>query len=80
MSRVAVVQLRASVHKDENLKAAISYIKEAKSKKADLVAIRGYTDDIRSGYAWRLDTQIRIVRKLLLVTTVTLRNCSSCFR
>jgi len=37
MSRVAVVQLRASVHKDENLKVAIGYIKEAKSKKADLV-------------------------------------------
>jgi len=38
MSRVAVVQLRASEHKDENLKAAIGYIKEAKSKNADLVA------------------------------------------
>ena len=38
MSRVAVVQLRASVHKDENLKVAIGYIKEAKSKSADLVA------------------------------------------
>ena len=37
MSRVALVQLRASVHKDENLKVAIGYIKEAKSKEADLV-------------------------------------------
>ncbi|MGH9879648.1 MAG: nitrilase-related carbon-nitrogen hydrolase, partial [Nitrososphaerales archaeon] len=38
MSRVAVVQLRASEHKDENLKISIGYIKEAKSKNADLVA------------------------------------------
>ena len=37
MSRIALVQLRASVHKDENLKVAIDYIKEAKSKKVDLV-------------------------------------------
>lgn len=38
MSRVAVVQLRASEHKDENLKISIGCIKEAKSKNADLVA------------------------------------------
>ena len=38
MSRVAVVQLKASVHKDENLKVVTGYIKEAKSKGADLVA------------------------------------------
>ncbi len=38
MSRVAVVQLRASEHKDENLKTSIAYITEAKSKNADLVA------------------------------------------
>jgi len=37
MRRVAVVQLRASTHKDENLKIALGYIKEAKSKKADLI-------------------------------------------
>ena len=38
MSRVAVVQLKASVHKDENLKVAIGYIKDAKNRNADLVA------------------------------------------
>jgi predicted amidohydrolase len=38
MSRVAVVQLRASEHKDENLKISIGCIKDAKSKNADLVA------------------------------------------
>lgn len=37
MSRVAIVQLRASMHKDENLKVIIGYIKEAKNKNADLV-------------------------------------------
>ena len=38
MRRVAIVQLKASEHKDENLKVAIGYIKEAKSRNADLVA------------------------------------------
>ena len=38
MSRVAVVQLIASEHKDENQKVAIGYIKEAKSRNVDLVA------------------------------------------
>ena len=38
MSKIALVQLRASVHKEENLKVATGYIKEAKSKSADLVA------------------------------------------
>lgn len=37
MSRAAVVQLRASVHKDENLKAAIGYVKEAKRKNSDMI-------------------------------------------
>ncbi len=37
MSRVAVVQLRASEHKDENLKISIEYTKQAKSKNADMV-------------------------------------------
>jgi predicted amidohydrolase len=38
MSRVAVVQLKASVHKDENLKIAVGYIKDAKNRNANLVA------------------------------------------
>lgn len=38
MSRIAVVQLRADVRKDENVKAVVDYIKEARSKKAGLVA------------------------------------------
>jgi predicted amidohydrolase len=38
MNRVAVVQSRASMYKDENLKTAINYIKEAKNKKADMIA------------------------------------------
>jgi len=38
MSRVAIVQLKASMHKDENLKTAIGYVKQAKTEKADLVA------------------------------------------
>lgn len=37
MSRVALVQLRASRRKNENLRSAIEYIKEAKAKKAKLV-------------------------------------------
>lgn len=38
MSRVALVQLQASIQKDENLRSAIEYIENAKSKKAELVA------------------------------------------
>ena len=38
MSRVALVQLQASIQKDENLRSAIEYIEDAKSKKAELVA------------------------------------------
>jgi predicted amidohydrolase len=38
MSKIALVQLKASVHKEENLKVATGYIKEAKGKSADLVA------------------------------------------
>ncbi len=38
MSRVALVQLQASMQKDENLRSAIEYIGDAKSKKAELVA------------------------------------------
>lgn len=37
MSRVALVQLRAFMRKDENLKVAIGYIKEAKRKETDLI-------------------------------------------
>jgi predicted amidohydrolase len=38
MSRVALVQLQASIQKDENLKSAIEYIRKAKARKAELVA------------------------------------------
>ena len=38
MNRVAVVQIKASVRKDENLRKATDYIREAKKKNADLVA------------------------------------------
>ena len=38
MSRVGLVQLQASIQKDENLRSAIEYIENAKSKKAELVA------------------------------------------
>lgn len=38
MSRVALVQLQASIEKEENLKTAVRYIKEAKTKNCELVA------------------------------------------
>lgn len=38
MSRVALVQLQASTKKEENLKAAIRYIRKAKAKNCELVA------------------------------------------
>ncbi|MEM2759305.1 MAG: carbon-nitrogen hydrolase family protein [Nitrososphaerales archaeon] len=38
MSKVAIVQLRASTHKEDNLRSALSYIVKAKSGGADLVA------------------------------------------
>ncbi len=38
MNTIALAQLRASVHKEENLGTAIEYVGEAKSKRASLVA------------------------------------------
>jgi len=38
MSRVAVVQMQASMQKEENLRSAIAYIREAKRERAELVA------------------------------------------
>lgn len=38
MSKVAVVQMQASMHKEENLRSAIAYIREAKKERAELVA------------------------------------------
>ena len=38
MSKVAVVQFKASIDKDENLKRIVRYVKQASGRGADLVA------------------------------------------